>query len=240
MHVTSLGRRAEMLELLDGPLQPDGDLAGNLNDLAAINRWSGGNMLLHAALRHLIDLSPGRRFSLLDVGGGDGRGLSGVVSWAARQRLQCRGILLDRSKPILQLACKRGQPAIWVLRGDACQLPLADNSVDVVTCSLVLHHFAPAPARRLLREMARVARTGIVLDDLLRSHVGLFGAWAMSRLLTSNRLTRHDAPLSVRRAFRSTELATLLAGAALQPIWWRTVPGYRAVVAARSVAGSSP
>lgn len=240
MHVTSLGRRAKTLELLDGPLQPDADLAGNLHDLAAINRWSGGNLLLHAALQHLIGVSPGGRLSLLDVGGGDGSGLSGVICWAARQRLQCRGILLDRSKPILQLARRRRQPAIWVLQGDACQLPLADNSVDVVTCSLVLHHFAPAPARRLLREMARVARIGIVVDDLLRSHVGLFGAWAMSRLLTPNRLTRHDAPLSVRRAFRSTELATLLAEAALQPIWWRTIPGYRAVVAARSVAGASP
>lgn len=240
MHITSLGRRAETLELLDGPLQPDADLAGNLDDLAAINRWSGGNRLLHAALHRLIEQSSGRWLSLLDVGGGDGSGLAGVVWWAARRRLQSRGILLDRSEPILQLARRRRQPPFWLLQGDACRLPLADNSVDVVMCSLVLHHFAPAPARRLLREMARVARHGIVVDDLLRSHVGLFGAWAMTRLLTSNRLTRHDAPLSVRRAYRSTELATLLDAAMLQPIWWRTIPGYRTVVAARTLGESSP
>jgi hypothetical protein len=226
-------RRADLPELLDGPLQADTELAGNLADLARINRWSGGDLLLHAAVRRLIEPLPERRFSLLDVGGSDGNGLSSVVAWAARRQLSCRGLLLDRSRPVLQLANRRRQPEVRLLQGDACRLPLGDRSVDLVSCSLVLHHFSAAPAQMMLREMARVARVGVIVDDLLRSHVGLLAALVLGHLLTSNRLTRHDAPLSVRRAFRPVELAPLLVGATLQPVWQRTIPGYRSVVAAR-------
>jgi len=240
MPFNSLRLRTGLPELLDGPLQADAELAGNLRDLAHINRWSGGDLLLHAAVQRLLEPLPARHFSLLDVGGGDGNGLSGIVRWAARRHLSCRGIVLDHSGPVLQLAGRRRQPAIRLLQGDGCRLPLADNSVDIVSCSLVLHHFALAPAQSTLREMARVARLGVIVDDLLRSHVGLLGAWVMGRLLTTNRLTRHDGPLSVRRAFRATELAALLAHADLRPTWQRTIPGYRSVVAARPLAQVSP
>jgi hypothetical protein len=235
-----LRRRAELPELLDGPLQADAELAGNLRDLARINRWSGGVLLLHAAIRCLTDPLPERRFSLLDVGGGDGAGLSGVLSWAARRHLSCRGIVLDRSRAVLQLADRRRGPEVRLLLGDACHLPLGDQSVDLVSCSLVLHHVSAAPAQLMLREMARVARVGVIVDDLLRSHVGLLAAWAMGHLLTSNRLTRHDAPLSVRRAFRPADLTPLLVGAGLQPIWQRTIPGYRSVLAARPAPAAWP
>ena len=65
----------------------------------------------------------------------------------------------------------------------------------------------PDEAVRLLREMARVARLGVVVNDLDRSRLGWVGAWLLGHLLTGNRYTRHDAPLSVRRAYRADEMA---------------------------------
>ena len=64
---------------------------------------------------------------------------------------------------------------------------------------------------RLLREMGRVARLGVVINDLDRSRIGWLGAWLIGHLLTRNRLTRHDAPLSVRRAYRPTEVVAIAA-----------------------------
>ena len=48
------------------------------------------------------------------------------------------------------------------------------------------------PTRRstLLGEMARVARLGVVVNDLDRSPLGLVGAWLIGHLLTGNRFTR--------------------------------------------------
>ena len=86
---------------------------------------------------------------------------------------------------------------------------------DIAHCSLVLHHAEPAGALRLLQEMARVSRIGVVINDLERSRLAWLGAWLLTRVATRNAYTRHDAPLSVRRAYRPAEVAQMAARAGL-------------------------
>ena len=64
--------------------------------------------------------------------------------------------------------------------------------------------------------MGRVARRGIVVNDLLRGRGAWLGAWLLSHLATRNRYTRNDAPLSVRRAYTASELMSLVAAAGLR------------------------
>jgi hypothetical protein len=66
--------------------------------------------------------------------------------------------------------------------------------------------------------MSRVARVGIVVNDLARGRLAWLGAAAIATLLTSNRYTRHDAPLSVRRAYTLAEVGGLLADAGVRPV----------------------
>lgn len=47
----------------------------------------------------------------------------------------------------------------WML-ASATSLPVADDSVDAVVCSLVLHHLDPAPKAAALAEARRVLRPG--------------------------------------------------------------------------------
>ena|SRR5665811_530786 len=82
--------------------------------------------------------------------------------------------------------------------------------------------------------MARVARLGVVVNDLHRGRLGWLGAWLLGHLLTSNAYTRHDAPLSVQRAYRVDEMTGLLQAAGLTPV--RTIRGalgQRYAIAAR-------
>ena len=44
------------------------------------------------------------------------------------------------------------------------------------------------------------------------------GAWLVGHLLTRNRYTRRDAPLSVRRAYTPAEMRELLARAGLRSV----------------------
>jgi len=85
----------------------------------------------------------------------------------------------------------------------------ATAAFDVVTCTLALHHFEPPAALELLREMRRVARLTPIVGDLARSHVAFAATWLYTRVTSRNRLTRHDAPLSVRRAYEPEEALTL-------------------------------
>jgi SAM-dependent methyltransferase len=95
------------------------------------------------------------------------------------------------------------------VRGEGERLLFADGSFDVVTCTLSLHHFEPPAARALLAEMRRVARLTPMVGDLARSRAAYAATWLWVHATTRNRLTRHDAPLSVRRAYEPHEALTL-------------------------------
>jgi len=64
--------------------------------------------------------------------------------------------------------------------------------------------------------MARVSRRGVVVNDLVRGRLYLAGAWLLSHIVSGNRLSRNDAPLSVRRAYSRSELRALVDEAGLR------------------------
>jgi hypothetical protein len=113
-------------------------------------------------------------------------------------------------------AARLARPALDGVAGlslrvaDGLALPYPDGAFDVAHCSMVVHHLEPTDAVALLREMARVARLGVVVNDLVRGRLFWAGAWVMSHAATRNQLTRNDAPLSVRRAFSRAELRALV------------------------------
>jgi ubiquinone/menaquinone biosynthesis C-methylase UbiE len=100
------------------------------------------------------------------------------------------------------------------LRGDALRLPFAAARFDLVLCSLALHHFSDDDAVAVLRELARVTKGVLIVNDLRRSPTACALIWLLTRFCR-NRLTRYDSPLSVRRAFTPEEMRALAHAAAL-------------------------
>jgi len=108
-------------------------------------------------------------------------------------------------------------PRILVAAADALALPFGDDAVDVVLLSLTLHHFELEGQVTALREAGRVAARAVIVNELERGWPNYLGARGLA--LTrwrSNRLTRHDGPLSVLRAFRLDELVRLAEAAELR------------------------
>jgi len=223
-------------ELLDGPLNEPATLDGNLRDLRRINRWLGGVALSAAA----IDAIAAHRaeVTLLDVGTGGADIPAGLILRASARQRRLHAVGID-SRPEVLAAALRVRPyeathnAIELHVGDGRRLGYADRSFDVVHASLLLHHLDPPGAVDLLREMGRVARLGVVINDLDRTRAGWLGAWLLGHTLTSNRYTRYDAPLSVRRAYRPHEAAAMLHAAGLRPVRViRSALGQRYAIAA--------
>lgn len=209
------------VELLDGPLDDPAALAGNLRDLRRINRWLGGVALSITALEAV---APGAAdLTLLDVGTGGADMPLALLRWATGRGTRLTVVALD-SRPEVLAAARRTNPAVdrtpalTLEVGEGTSLPHDDGSFDVAHASLVLHHLEADAAVALLREMGRVARLGVVVNDLERSWPAWLGAWLLGHLLTRNRYTRRDAPLSVRRAYRRGEMIRLLRGAGLTPV----------------------
>ncbi len=237
-------RLTDAVELLDGPLDDPRTLAGNLRDLRRVNRWLGGIALTERAM----DAVAAHRaaLSLLDVGtGGADIPLALLASAAARGRT-LEVVALD-SRPEVLAAATFAEPAVVTTTGltlhvgDGRSIPYPDRSFDIVHASLVLHHLSEVEAITLLREMGRVARLGIVVNDLSRGRLAWAGAWAISHLLTRNRYTRHDAPLSVRRAFLAPEAAALIRQAGLVPVTTAVGPfRHRYAIAAIHAGAADP
>jgi ubiquinone/menaquinone biosynthesis C-methylase UbiE len=126
------------------------------------------------------------------------------------------------------LTSATGDSGIRVAIASSDRIDQPDRSFDVVHASLVLHHLDPAPATALLGEMARVASRAVIVNDLNRRLVWWVGAWLLSHVATANRYTRHDAPLSVRRAYLSDEVTEMAHSVGLRKIArYRTWPRYR-------------
>ena len=208
-----LSVRTDEPELLDGPVQDQAELAANLRDIRRVNLLLGG---ITTSLRHLTRLFAAipadQPITLLDLATGSADIPLAIAHWAECHGRSVRIVASDVDQAILDLARMHtdANPAIELARYDARAVPLPDKSLDIVHCALALHHFAPDDAVAVLREMDRLARIGFVLNDLRRSRLGWAAAQLMTHLTTRNRLTRNDAPLSVRRAYTPAELNDLL------------------------------
>lgn len=227
-------RIAGATELLDAAGADPALVHAALDDLARINRLLGGTRLTLAAVGDLLGgLARGSSVTFLDAACGGGDIAAALARWARARGLAPHVIAVDASPVIAARAEQRFGAEIDVRVGDIRSVDLPDRCVDVAACSLVLHHFEPDEAVGVVRELRRVARRGIVVNDLVRSRVGLLGAHAIVPLLTRNPITRTDAALSVRRAYTRGELLALLREAGARPRRVRSALGYRVAVAAR-------
>lgn len=220
-------RLAHHPEILDGPLIDAPSLRENLRDLALVNRLFGGAALSRRALLHLVatcnggvpaDGDPRATVRLLDVGTGGADIPEALLRWSERGRLPLEIEAVDRAEVVALAREARGRRERLQLRvADGRDLPFPDRSFDVAHISLVAHHLEPDQLVRLLGELKRVSRLGVIVNDLQRSAFVWLASWLVLRLLTRNAVTRHDGPLSVRRAYRPAELAVLATRVALTP-----------------------
>jgi len=217
--------RAAGRELLDDRIESIGELEENFRDIERANRFLGGLSAVRAALRSLAPET------VLDVGCGSADIPRALVRDARRTGRALRITCLDASPEVLEIARRRPQDsALNFVRGDGSGLPFEDASFDVVMCNLTLHHCDPPVALALLREMRRVARLTPVVTDLRRSRAAWAGASILTALFTRNRLTRHDAPLSVLRAYTPVEASQLARDAGWRNPRVTLAPFYRMVI----------
>jgi ubiquinone/menaquinone biosynthesis C-methylase UbiE len=210
------------------------ELAGALRDLARMNRRLGGTALTLDALGGLTrGLPAGYPLRVLDVATGGGDVPLDILRWATGRGFRPRVVAADLDPEVASLAERWCGGRVEVCVADARALPFPDGSFDVAVCSLMLHHLEPEEAVATLAGMGRVARIGVVVNDVVRSWAGLAVVGLATRLVARSPMTRHDGPLSVRRAYTVDELRRLARRAGLRTEAVRGIPGVRVALRAR-------
>jgi len=148
------------------------------------------------------------------------------VGEALASRRKCRVVSLDMNPRGLKMARQTAPVA-----GDALQLPFADRTFDAVICSLFFHHLTTAECVSVLREMWRVARRIVIVNDLHRNRVAHASIRVLSALFSRSTMFRNDSAASVRRAFRPAELVDVAKTAGVPARVYRSFP-YRLVLVA--------
>ena len=200
-------------EWLDADLGTPEEIDSALHSVSLANRRFGG-VRLHARLlgraiirvsrrppAHILEVASGRadvlQAALLRLGGAGPESPRMSRCWtAAAFTCPIRGVA-GRAAPAAGGGGRRPRPSVPRLkRGYRLLLSLSASS-------------RTAAGRTLLAEAQRVARVAVIVNDLERSPVH-YRLAQLNRLIDRSRISRHDGPVSVRRAYTRNELAEML------------------------------
>jgi SAM-dependent methyltransferase len=216
--VPDLSTRRRRPELMDQPGLDPIEHAHALQGLERINRLSRTGAVLWPAIARLAHRRLDEPVRVLDVACGGGAIALSLARRAVRSGLPVRVEGCDLSPRAVGFAGERAVAegvAVRFFEWDALTGPLPDG-YDVVMSTLFLHHLDEAQAVDLLGRMRTAAGRQVLVDDLLRSRLGLALAWIGCRILSGSKVVHHDGPASVSAAFTTAEVAALAGRAGLE------------------------
>jgi ubiquinone/menaquinone biosynthesis C-methylase UbiE len=210
--------RSDELEFIDTGDYTAAEYAGCLAELRRINRWLGDETALKNSLLHEIEREDLKEFSVLDVGAGSGELLRVTANFARKQSRHAKLFGLDFNQISAEAIFDESNDfkEIYAVRGDALNLPFADETFDYAMCSLFTHHLKDEMVVETLREMRRVSRRKIFVIDLHRHPIAYYFYTTAGKIFLHNRLVRHDGALSILRSFKPEELKKLARRAGME------------------------
>ena len=211
--------RVVIPELLDDDAGSAAEVSASLADLGRINRWFGGVRVLCRLVEQVAERTGRRELSLLDVAGARGELPARAAGQLREKNIRLETTVLDRATSHLE-------PGNHSVVGNALALPFRDASFDLVSSSLFVHHLEPGEVRQFVDEALRVSRLAVLINDIRRHPVHLALVYAGMPLYRS-RITRCDAPVSIRRAYTPAEMRGLLGQTAAARVDLRTYYLYR-------------
>jgi hypothetical protein len=202
-------RRVEA-ELLDELAPDDPGAVGSRRDIRRLNAVMGNARVLARALQQAFPEAQPIR--LVELGAGDGFFAASVLK---RMGSGWRGgelVLVDRLNAIRPEACRMIEQFGWRVSrvtADARQwLTHSDaTTCDAVVTNLFLHQFEKTQIVELLSGIVRATKLFVALEPR-RTGLGVVAS-RLAWLMGCNRVTLHDAPISVRAGFAGDELSKL-------------------------------
>jgi ubiquinone/menaquinone biosynthesis C-methylase UbiE len=193
--------RSYETEIMDDFSILDERIDAALKELKVINKYLGGISTTKTALKYFIG-ADNQGLNILDIGSGSSDNLIA----AKRKFSNLKVLSIDKKFRAL----KSTKNSLSKINSDAFYLPFKNESCDIIHTALFLHHFTEEQIQILLKEFLRICKKGIIINDLQRSFLALWGIKTLTFFFSKSEMVKNDAPLSVKRGFTKPELIKLL------------------------------
>ncbi|MES2138619.1 MAG: methyltransferase domain-containing protein [Bacteroidota bacterium] len=203
--------RSSELELLDAPNIPAELLFQNLKELDLINQTLGGHIVTLAGIKKLLT-DKNKIYHIVDIGCGGGDAMKMIAEWAKKNNYKVKLTGVDFNNDAINYMKIYGKdyPEINGVNNDYREFLKTDDTIDIIHCSLFCHHLKDDELIELFTCIKQSAKIGFVINDLHRHWFAYYSIKFLTRLLNGSSLVRNDAPLSVLRGFKNTELKKIL------------------------------
>jgi ubiquinone/menaquinone biosynthesis C-methylase UbiE len=206
--------RASSDEMIDDPTVAIQILEKALVELPRINRWLGGYRATLRTLDAYWRATRPKTLRVLDVGTGIGDYAVRIVEWGLQRGIDIHVTALDLNPDTIRFARRTAEanlpPAvrsrIEFAEGDALNLDWPPASFDICTSALFFHHLCEEDCASVLKQMLLLSSAGVIVNDIQRHVIAYYGILLATRVLPFSTMVRHDAPVSVRRAFHRSEM----------------------------------
>ena len=197
-------------ELMDKPNVPIDILRLVFRDINKSNRYLGGNAITLANICKLIKLFPGKQYTIADMGCGDGEMLRQIAGHFRNKETEVVLIGLDLNENALTIARELSVdfPEITFLKQDILALKPQDFNCDILLCTLTMHHFSNAQIPIFLSKFTKLAKIGIVINDLQRSALSYYLFKGFSAIFIKTKIAKHDGLISIKSGFKKKDLIT--------------------------------
>jgi 2-polyprenyl-3-methyl-5-hydroxy-6-metoxy-1,4-benzoquinol methylase len=197
-----------------------------LRELDFINHWLGGNAVTLNGLQSVWKTIPkAQKTSIVDLGCGSGEMLRLIAKRTTKSGRQVDLIGLDANPNITLYAQTHscGFENIKIETVNIFSEGFRQRKFDIVLATLFLHHFTEEELIGILASLKNQVRYGIIINDIHRHPLAFYSIKLLTMLFSKSAMVKFDAPLSVLRAFKKTELINILhrAGIAHYQLKWK-------------------
>jgi 2-polyprenyl-3-methyl-5-hydroxy-6-metoxy-1,4-benzoquinol methylase len=210
--------RSYQPELIDDPAMPFPEISKNLKELDLINTWLGGHAISIKGLKKIIQLAStatDKHWQICEIGCGGGDNLRALANWCAGNKINASFTGIDINRNCIEFAAgKEYQLPVRFIESDYRLIDFETNP-DIIFNSLFCHHFKDEDIVEMLGWMYRHSEYGFFINDLHRHPVAFYLIKYITKIFSSSRLVKNDAPLSVRRGFKSREWKKIFENAAI-------------------------
>jgi 2-polyprenyl-3-methyl-5-hydroxy-6-metoxy-1,4-benzoquinol methylase len=209
--------RSNDKEYLDNNFIETKDLYQNLVELDVINKRLGGYNASRKGLAAILHTGKPIR-NILDIGFGGGDSIKQLSKFSDKKMpgLFFYGVDLKNDCVIYAERNLTGLHNKHLICDDYRNISAELLAkIDVVHCSLFLHHLTDDEIINLFR-FGKANGCIILANDLHRNWFAYYSIKVLTYFFSKSYLVKNDAPLSVKRGFKRSELISLLQRAGYQ------------------------